>query len=88
MTGFTLIALFVFVISIAQLTRSYFRSKSVFYLVHLAMVITLISFSILLSMNQSGGVNWPWWIFALMYTMPVLLSLIIGIIQDIVKRTY
>ena len=88
MTGFTLIALFVFVISIAQLTRSYFRSKSVFYLVHLAMVITLVSFSILLSMNQSGGVNWPWWIFALMYTMPVLLSLIIGIIQDIVKRTY
>ena len=88
MTGFTLIALFVFVISIAQLTRSYFRSKIVFYLVHLAMVITLISFSILLSMNQSGGVNWPWWIFALMYTMPVLLSLIIGIIQDIVKRTY
>lgn len=88
MSGYNLIALFAFFIIIAQLTRAYFRQKSIFYLLHLVGGIIVISFSILMSANQNGGVDWPWWIFASLYSTPILLSLIIGIIQDIVKRTY
>jgi len=88
MTGFIIIAVFVLVIFVGQLIRYYFRSKKTYYVIHILGVFVVISISAFASINLISDENWPWWIFALIYIMPILLSIIIGIIQDIVRRTY
>lgn len=86
MSGFSIVALCALAILIGQLTRYYSKRKRVFYIVHLVGVLILIFISMVISKTQSGGVNWPWWFFAILYSVPIFLSFFVGLIQDVLNK--
>lgn len=86
MHGYIMILIFFLFIILGQTARYLSKSAKGFYVLHIAGIFLVVIISLLVSINQSGGVAWPWWIFAMIYIMPILLSLIIGIIQDIANN--
>lgn len=84
MNIFTIFIVTLIAVIIGQLIKKNFSSK-VFYISHYIGIVFLLSTSIIVSRNQSGGLHWPWWFFAMFFVFPVALSLIIGSLQYVGK---
>jgi hypothetical protein len=75
--------LVVVAILIGQIIKKYVEDKRVFYIIHLVFIVTITIVSVSIASNQSGGVSWPWWFFAILYSIPILVPLGIGVYQDL-----
>lgn len=82
-----LIVLSVIVVVLGQVVLRRTKNYTWFYIIHLIVLVGVVVGSVIVAGNQSGGVHWPWWFFAVFPAIPVLLSLIGGSILHAASRS-
>ncbi len=81
-----LLLISIFFIVIGQYLKYGFKDSRFFYLIHGLGLVVISIWAVIESSNQVGGVNWPWWILAIFFSIPLVLSILFGAIQDVVKK--
>jgi hypothetical protein len=56
-----------------------------FFIVHIIGLVIIYLIVIATTSNQSGGVDWPWWLIGTIYSISVFISLVIGIIRKLLS---
>lgn len=74
------------IIGIGQYLRHIYKDSRLFYLSHGIGLLIISLWAVVETSNQTGGVNWPWWIIAILFSIPIVLSIFVGIIQDVSRK--
>jgi len=80
MEGYFFIFLFLYVFLINVLIRNSSRKLKIFFLSHGFGLLLVCSYSIAITWNSSGGVNWPWWFPTIFYSIPIVISFLVGLL--------
>lgn len=78
MLGYFFVFLFFYVFIINILIMNSSKRLKYFYYSHAFGLIVVCAFSVSITWNSSGGVNWPWWLPAIFYSIPIVTSFLVG----------
>ena len=81
-----LVLISIFLIGLGQYLRHAYNNSRLFYLIHGIGLLIILIWAVVATSNQTGGVNWPWWILGIPFSIPLVLSIFIGAFQDIVEK--
>ena len=87
MSSIYLLLFSIFFIVIGQYIKYTCNDSRFFYLIHGLGLVIISIWAVIETSNQVGGVNWPWWILAIFFSIPLVLSTLFGAIQDVMKKS-
>ncbi len=85
MSAFFIILLIVIAVVLGQVLYMKTNGNKKFFIVHIIGLVIIYLIGTATTSNQSGGVNWPWWLVGTIYSIPVFISLIIGTIRKLLS---
>lgn len=72
-------------IVLGQIVYSITKGGKLFFILHLVLLLICVIIGVIISENQTGGVSFPWWLNAIPYSIPVIVSLFVGLIRKLIK---